>query len=68
MKPKNVQELRDSLCEMFNKISTDKKFDLSHGKVAANLAGKVISTVRTQLEYAAQRNETPHIPFMQVPK
>lgn len=60
---KNVIELRNELCIVFDEIR--------EGKVAApkarelvNAAGKIINSVRLELEYAALRKEVPIIEFL----
>tara|TARA_R100000808_G_C2096281_1_gene114891 strand:- start:117 stop:305 length:189 start_codon:yes stop_codon:yes gene_type:complete len=59
---KNMTELRDELGKVFDRLEAG---DLST-KIAAemnNSAGKMINSVKVQLEYAALRKETPRIPF-----
>lgn len=60
---KNVIELRNELCELFNDIKTDS-VDLVKAKEMTNAAGKIINSVKLELVYAALRKEQPVIDFM----
>lgn len=60
---KNIIELRTELSKIFN----DLKKGRIEAKVASemnNAAGKIINTVKVQLEYASQRKEKPDIDFL----
>lgn len=60
---KNTTELRDELSTLF----ADLKSGTVDVKVAAemnNTAGKIINTLRAELDYAAQRKEEPNIDFL----
>jgi hypothetical protein len=62
-KPKNIAELRDQLCDVFDRVQRDSKFcALAHE--ASNAAGKIIGTISVELEYAALRKDTPNIDFL----
>ena len=61
--PKTVTELRAQLCETIA--------DLQNGEVnvklayeMSNMAGKITSTLKMQLEYAKLRKEKPAIDFL----
>ena len=60
---RNITELRDELAAVFAGL---KNGTLEHAQAAEmnNAAGKIINTVKVQLEYADMRGETPNIPFM----
>lgn len=62
-RPKDIVELRDQLLDAYDLLAKDPKRE---GQVAelANTAGKVLATVKHQLEYAALRGEEPDIAFM----
>ena len=62
-KPKDMTELRDSLLDAFETLKGDPKRMLQT-KELTNTAGKIIGTVKSQLEYALLRGEEPEIPFM----
>ena len=60
---KDISELRDQLLEAFDAVRADPR---KAGQVQemSNAAGKIIATLKTQLEYALLRNEMPEIDFM----
>lgn len=60
---KNIIELRDELAAVFKEVRTGKT---SHSRAAelSNLAGKIVSSIKAELMYAAQREEKPEIKFM----
>ena len=60
---KNITELRDELATVFAGL---KNGTLDHTQAAEmnNAAGKIINTVKVQLEYADMRGEAPNIPCM----
>jgi len=61
----NIEELRLELIAAFEMVKNDPK-RVPQGKELGNIAGKVINSVKIQLEYAALRKETPDIPFLKV--
>jgi hypothetical protein len=61
--PKDVTELRDELLIAFGMVKDDPR-RANQVKEMVNAAGKVIGTVKVQLEYCLLRNEQPDIPFM----
>lgn len=62
-KPKDITELRDELLDAFEALKADPRRMLQT-KELTNTAGKIIGTVKSQLEYALLRGEEPEIPFM----
>lgn len=62
-KPKDMTELRDQLLDAFEQLKGDPR-RVVQVKELTNTAGKVINTVKSQLEYALLRGEEPEIPFM----
>lgn len=60
---KNVEELRNRLASVFTDLQTGK---IKPGEASelANLAGKMISSAKVQVEYYALRKETPDIGFL----
>ncbi len=62
---KNVIELRQELINIFDDIKS-QKIKGSDAKEMVNTAGKIIGTVKLQLEYAGLRKETPAIEFLSV--
>ena len=62
-KPKNIKELRDDLLDAYDLLKTDPR-RLNQVAELANTAGKVIGTVKIELEYAALRKEKPDVAFL----
>jgi len=60
----NVVDLRDNLAEIFNKL---KKEEIEPEQAAqlTNCAGKIISTLRAEMEYADRLDKKPDIEFME---
>jgi len=63
---KNCDELRDELAAVFSKLQAG---EIKPGEAAelANLAGKMISSAKVQVEYYALRKEAPSIKFLGTP-
>jgi len=61
--PKNIEELRDQLLDAYGWVKSDPR-RANQVKEMANTAGKVIGTLKLQLEYALLRKEKPYIPFL----
>lgn len=59
----NVIELRKELCNIFNALKADD-IELDRAKELTNTAGKIISSVKLELVYAALRKESPIIAFL----
>ena len=60
---KNITDLRNELCDTFD----DLKMGNITPKVASemnNSAGKIIHTLKVQLEYHTMTKSTPNIPFL----
>ena len=62
-KPKDINELRDQLLDAYGWVKADPR-RANQVKEMANTAGKVIGTLKLQLEYAMLRREKPHIQFL----
>jgi len=60
---KNMKEVRQKLVDLSNKLETGE-VDLKVCTEMHNGIGKIINTVRTQLEYSKLRKEKPTIDFM----
>jgi hypothetical protein len=60
---KNVDELRGQLADVFAKLRAG---EIKPGEAAelANLAGKMISSAKVQVEYYVLRKEAPTIEFL----
>jgi hypothetical protein len=62
-KPKDINELRDQLLDGFAWVQADPR-RANQVKEMTNAAGKVLGTLKAQLEYAVLRGEEPEIPFL----
>ena len=64
---KCAEDLRDQLAEVFAQL---KSGAMKPGEAAelANVAGKMISSAKVQVEYYALRKEAPKIAFLEVRK
>lgn len=60
---KTVEDLRDQLAEVFSQL---KSGGMKPNEAAelANVAGKMISSAKVQIEYYALRKEAPEIAFL----
>ncbi len=61
--PKDITELRDQLLEQFELLKNDPRRMLQTRELT-NAAGKVVATIKCQLEYALLKGEEPDIPFL----
>lgn len=62
-RPSNITELRDQLLDAYEWVKGDARRG-NQVKEMANTAGKVIGTLKLQLEYAMLRGEKPAIEFL----
>jgi len=60
---KSMTDLRNELAAVFEGLKNGT-LEPKQAVEMNNAAGKIINTVKVQLEYAELRNETPSIPFM----
>ena len=61
----NIVELRQGLLESYNKLRGGE-IGIREAKEEANLAGKIISTAKLQLEYNAYMKSSSRIAFLDV--
>lgn len=64
-KLKNIEDLRNDLLSNYQKTKSGE-ISVVLAKELSNSAGKVISTVKAQLEYNKYIGNTAEIPFMAV--
>ena len=62
-KPKDINELREQLLEAFDWVKNDPR-RANQVKEMTNAAGKILGTVKAQLEYAVIKGEEPEIEFL----
>jgi len=60
---KNVNDLRNSLLSLYEEIKTGA-VDVKLASEMNNTAGKIINSVKLELEYSAQKKTTPAISFL----
>lgn len=60
---KNINELRNELTKLYGDIKTGD-VDVKKAKEMNNSAGKIINSVKAELEYAELRKEKPEIGFL----
>lgn len=60
---KNITELRNELSKLFDQIK-DGSVEVKQAAEMNNTAGKIINTIKVQIEYAELRKESPSIPFL----
>lgn len=65
-KPKDIHELREQLLDAYDMVKTDPR-RANQVKEMANTAGKILGTIKLELEYAMLRGEKPVIPFLAAP-
>lgn len=65
-KPKDIHELREQLLDAYDMVKTDPR-RANQVKEMANTAGKILGTLKLELEYAMLRQERPNIPFLASP-
>ena len=61
---KSINELRNELTTLFDALKTGEA-DVKCAAEMNNTAGKIINSLKVELEYAAQKKQTPAIPFLE---
>jgi len=64
---KNVVDLRNELIKIFEQLKA-KEISHTDAKELNNSAGKIINSVKIELEYAGLCKVTPNIAFLNAPK
>ena len=62
---KNIVDLRDDLMKVYQQLRSGK-LGTDEAKQSANVAGKIISTAKTQMEYNKMVQSKDRIPFLEV--
>lgn len=60
---RNITDLRDNLSTLFEQIKSGE-VDVKHAAEMNNTAGKIIASLKVQLDYAELRKDVPTIPFL----
>ncbi len=61
--PKTTTELRAVLCETISAVQS-KSMTPDAAEAISNASGKIIASLRVELEYRRMRGEVPALPFM----
>ncbi len=61
--PTNTTELRAALCDTIADVR-EKKITPDAAEAISNASGKIIASLRVELEYRRQRGERPEMPFI----
>jgi len=61
--PKTTTELRAVLCETIAAVRA-KEMTPDAAEAVSNASGKIIASLRVELEYRRMRGEVPALPFM----
>ena len=61
---KNIKDLRDELCDAFDKL-TMGNLKKSEAKEIANMAGKIISSTKVEIDYAKLNKNGKVIDFLE---
>lgn len=61
---KTINELRDSLLKLYGDIK-EANVDVKAAAEMNNTAGKIINSVKVEMEYATLREVKPSIPFLE---
>jgi hypothetical protein len=62
--PSTTSELRTVLCETIAAVR-DKTMPPDAADAISNASGKIIASLRVELEYRRMRGEVPSLPFME---
>jgi acyl CoA:acetate/3-ketoacid CoA transferase beta subunit len=63
----NVVDLRDDLLQVYTQMRNGM-LGIDEARQAANVAGKIMSTAKTQIEYNKMTHSKERIPFLDVPQ
>jgi hypothetical protein len=66
-KPTNTNELRAVLCETIAAVR-DKTITPDAAEAISNASGKIVASLRVELEYRRMRGEVPKMQFMEAGK
>jgi len=63
----NIQDLRTDLIDAYESLKADPRRVVQVSELA-NTAGKIIGSVKIELEYALLKKERPNLPFLEYAK
>lgn len=67
IKPTNASELRAVLCETIAAVR-EKTITPDAAEAISNASGKIVASLRVELEYRRMRGEVPEMQFMEAGK
>ena len=67
IKPTNTSELRAVLCEIIAAVR-EKTITPDAAEAISNASGKIVASLRVELEYRRMRGEVPKMQFMEAGK
>ncbi len=67
MEGKNIHEIRVLLCEEINNLRAGKT-TAANVNAVTNATGKILSTVKMQMEYAKLIGKKPDLDFLELPE
>lgn len=59
----NIKEVRKELCNAFNDLKSGE-LDTKRASELSNMAGKIINSLKVELEYASLKKTKPKIEFL----
>ena len=62
-KPQSINEIRAILCQVIEGVSS-QTIRPDAAEAISNASGKIIASLRVELEYRRQRGERPEMPFI----
>ena len=62
-KPESINELREILCEEIHRLRKDET-TAANVNAITNATGKVLSTIKMEMEYAKMTNTKPKVKFL----
>ena len=64
---KTATQLRNDLAQVFDELRAGS-IEIKHASELANIAGKMISSAKAQIDYYELTGDKPVIPFLEEPK
>ncbi len=62
---KTINEIRDVLCEEIDRIRAGKTTPANVNAVV-NAVGKILTTIKMEIEYAKANGKVPNLPFIEL--
>lgn len=62
--PTSITTLRDALCEVIDELRSHS-ITPDEAEAVSNASGKIVASIRVELEYRRMRGEVPNLAFME---